>query len=149
MTGPRYWVVTASSDHAARGRTEGIVQACHGKVAPLRRMKPGDGVVIYSPQTAMRGGQPVQAFTAVGRVRDELPYVFDMGGGFTPWRRDVDWFAAEPAPIQPLLPLLSFTAGRQNWGYVLRFGLFEVPAADMELIGRAMRAAEIGAAPAA
>lgn len=45
----RFWVVTASADHAARGRAEGIVQACHGKVAPLRRMRPGDGVVIYSP----------------------------------------------------------------------------------------------------
>lgn len=40
MTETQYWVVTASSDHAAHGRTQGIVQACHGKVAPLRRMKP-------------------------------------------------------------------------------------------------------------
>ena len=140
MTEPRYWVVTASSDHAARGRTEGIVQACHGKVAPLRRMRPGDGVVIYSPQTAMRGGQPVQAFTAVGRVREGSPYVFDMGGGFTPWRRGVEWQAARPAPIRPLLDRLELTRGQASWGMAFRYGLRELSRADYEAISAAMAA---------
>lgn len=143
------WIAVASANHVAIGRAEGFMQVNHGKASPLRRIRPGDLVAYYSPVEVFGTRTPLQAFTAIGRVGEGEVYQGVMGGGFTPWRRDVDWFAAEPAPIQPLLPLLSFTAGRQNWGYVLRFGLFEVPAADMELIGRAMRAAEIGAAPAA
>ncbi len=143
------WIAVASANHVAIGRAAGFMQVNHGKASPLRRISPGDLVAYYSPVEVFGTRTPLQAFTAIGRVRQGEVYQGVMGGGFTPWRRDVDWFAAEPASIQPLLPLLSFTAGRQNWGYVLRFGLFEVPAADMELIGRAMRAAEIGAAPAA
>ncbi|QLQ20517.1 MAG: EVE domain-containing protein [Exiguobacterium profundum] len=140
MTEPRYWVVTASSDHAARGRTEGIVQACHGKVAPLRRMKPGDGVVIYSPRASMQGGAAVQAFTAIGLVREGAPYIFDMGGGFTPWRRGVDWQAARPAPIRPLLGALELTRGQASWGMAFRYGLRELSRADFEVISAAMAA---------
>ena len=143
------WIAVASANHVAIGRAEGFMQVNHGKASPLRRIRPGGLVAYYSPVEVFGTRTPLQAFTAIGRVRQGGVYQGVMGGGFTPWRRDVDWFAAEPAPIQPLLPLLSFTAGRPNWGYVLRFGLFEVPAIDMELIGRAMRAAEIGAAPAA
>ena len=59
MSDENYWVVTASADHAARGRAEGIVQAGHGKDAPLRRMHPGDGVVVYSPRATYPDGPPV------------------------------------------------------------------------------------------
>ena len=31
------------------------------------------------------------------------PYRFDMGGGFVPYRRDVRYVSAQPAPIAPLL----------------------------------------------
>lgn len=61
-----------------------------------------------------------------------------MGGDFTPWRRDVQWDAAQEAPIAPLLGLLSFTAGRRNWGQPFRWGLFEVPEPDAVLIAAAM-----------
>jgi hypothetical protein len=60
-----------------------------------------------------------------------------MGGGFTPARRDVDWVDAKEAPIKPLLDRLDFTAGK-NWGYQLRFGLFEISERDFRLIGEAM-----------
>ena len=63
-----------------------------------------------------------------------------MGGGFTPFRRDVEWMAAAEAPIKPLLDRLDFTAGKSNWGYQLRFGLFPVSAADFALIAEAMGA---------
>lgn len=52
----KFWVITASADHAENGKAWGIVQACHGKAAPLRRMKTGDGVVIYSPKDRFKGG---------------------------------------------------------------------------------------------
>ena len=57
------------------------------------------------------------------------------------WRKDVAWRDAHEAPIRPLLDALSFTQGKANWGYALRFGLLKVTDADMALIARAMQAA--------
>ena len=138
----RFWIAVASANHVAIGREAGFMQVNHGKAAPLRRIRPGDIVAYYSSVEALGTRTPLQAFTAIGRVREGEVYEGVMGGGFTPARRDVDWFAARTAPIAPLLPLLSFTAGRQSWGYSFRFGLFEVTAEDMALIGRAMQAVE-------
>lgn len=135
----RFWVVTASADHAARGRAEGFVQACHGKVAPLRRMAPGDGVVIYSPRDRFQGGAPLMAFTAIGRVAGGEAWAQDMGGGFIPWRRAVDWQeAARPAPIRPLLRDLDLTRGQDSWGMAFRYGHREIARADFARIARAM-----------
>lgn len=134
----RHWIGVASAEHIRRGCAEGFMQLCHGKAAPLRRLKPGDGIVYYSPTTTFRGGDRLQAFTAIGRLRDGEPYVFDMGGGFHPFRRDVAWDAAREAPIVPLLDELEFTAGKANWGYPFRFGLFEICERDFRLIARAM-----------
>jgi hypothetical protein len=136
----RFWMVTASADHAARGRAEGIVQACHGKVAPLRRMRPGDGVVIYSPRTGMRDGVPVMAFTALGRVADAAAWQHDMGGGFVPWRRAVAWYGTGAAPIRPLLDRLELTAGQSGWGMAFRYGHREISAHDFRLIEAEMTA---------
>jgi EVE domain len=97
-------------------------------------------VVYYSPTETLGGNDKLQAFTAIGTVRDREPYMFDMGKGFTPYRRDVDWAKASEAPIRPLLDQLEFTAGQPNWGYQLRFGLFAISAADFRLIATAMGA---------
>ena len=53
---PKYRVVTASANHAARGLVVGNVQANDGKGTALHRMKPGDGVVICSPRTTFPCG---------------------------------------------------------------------------------------------
>lgn len=133
-----HWLAVASAEHVRRGRSQGFMQACHGKAAPLRRIRPGDRVVCYSPNTTFGGRDRLQAFTVMGVVREGQPYEHDMGGGFVPFRRDVDWLEAAEAPIQPLLDRLSFSAGRRNWGYALRFGLLGIEAADMDLIATAM-----------
>jgi EVE domain len=138
-----YWVAVASAEHVRRGRSEGFMQVSHGKGAPLKRIKPGDGVVYYSPTVKLGGTDKLQAFTAIGIVNDREPYRGDMGKGFTPYRRDVDWAKADEAPIRPLLDSLEFTAGKPNWGYQLRFGLFAISAADFCLIARAMGAASL------
>jgi len=134
------WIAVASADHVRRGVDEGVMQVCHGKGAPLRRIRPGDRVAYYSPSTIMRGTDKLQAFTAYGRVKDGDPYLFDMGGGFRPYRRDVAWERAGTVPIRPLLGALAFASDDRNWGYKLRFGLFEVGAADMDVIEAAMGA---------
>ena len=51
----RHWLAVASADHARRGRALGIMQVCHGKAAPLRRIRGGDGVVYYSPTVSLGG----------------------------------------------------------------------------------------------
>ena len=134
------WIAVASAEHVRLGRKKGFMQVCHGKAAPLKRIHPGDGVVYYSPTAMFRGKDKLQSFTAIGIVKDGVPYEADMGGGFQPFRRDVDWCAAEEAPIKPLLDRLEFTSAKSNWGYQLRFGLFEIGEHDMALIADAMGA---------
>ncbi|ESZ24468.1 MULTISPECIES: EVE domain-containing protein [unclassified Mesorhizobium] len=141
-----YWIAVASAEHVRRGRAAGFMQVNHGKAAPLRRVKPGDGIVYYSPTTVLGEKDGLQAFTAIGTVREGGPYQGDMGAGFTPFRRDVAWAKAEEAPIKPLLDKLEFTVGKSNWGYQLRFGLFSVSAADFALIAEAMGAKTAAAA---
>jgi len=41
-------------------------------------------------------------------------------------------------PIGPLIDSLSFIKDKTRWGYTFRFGLFEIPRRDFELIKRAM-----------
>jgi len=133
------WLAVASAEHVRLGRAQGFMQVCHGKLAPLRRLRAGDQVVYYSPSTRFGGGDRLQAFTGLGQVLPGEPYAFDMGGGFVPHRRDVAWRPeASEAGIQPLLQRLSFSAGRAHWGYALRFGLLAITAEDMELIAAAM-----------
>jgi hypothetical protein len=138
MNTPQNWIAVASAEHVRWGRKGGYMQVCHGKRGPLARVQPGDGVVCYSPTEVFRGPGKMQAFTAIGRVKDGAPYAVDMGGGFVPFRRDVGWFEAQERPILPLLDHLEFSAGKRNWGYQLRFGLFSISAADFEVIAGAM-----------
>ncbi len=133
------WIAVAAANHVARGREGGFMQVNHGKAAPLKRIKPGDLVAYYSPVTVYGGTKKLRAFTALGRVKEGEPYQGDMGGGFKPSRRDVDWFKAEQAAIEPLLEQLDFTRGKKSWGYQFRFGLFAVSERDMGIIARAMR----------
>lgn len=116
------------------------MQVNHGKAAPLKRIKPGDRVIYYSPSEVMRVADGLQSFTAIGTVRQGEPYQGEMGGGFTPFRRDVAWQPAHDAPIRPLLDRLEFTAGKPNWGAPFRYGLVEIGDADFTLIERTMTA---------
>jgi EVE domain len=134
------WIAVASAEHVSLGRADGFMQVCHGKSAPLRRVTPGSRVVYYSPTGQFGGKDKLQSFTAIGVVRTSEPYLFDMGGGFHPFRRDVTWLTSQPAPIQPLLEKLEFSAGVRNWGQKFRYGLFSISDHDMGVIADAMGA---------
>jgi hypothetical protein len=136
------WIAVASANHVAIGRRDGFMQVNHGKAAPLRRIKPGEIVAYYSPTETYGTKTPLKYFTAIGRVREGDVYTGQMSGDFTPWRRDVEWWEATPAPIAPLLNHLELTAGKVNWGYPFRFGLLRVGDADMAIIATAMAAAQ-------
>lgn len=142
MTG--CWIAVASAEHVRRGREGGFMQVCHGKAAPLRRIRRGDHVVYYSPTATFGGRDRLQAFTALGSVIDDAPYGADMGDGFRPYRRAVAWEDAGDVPIRPLLDVLAFTAGRPNWGCQLRLGLFAIGEGDAAVIEAAMRAVPPG-----
>lgn len=139
----RHWIAVASAEHARLGRDHrpaGFMQVCHGRGAPLRRLAAGDAVAYYAPSERFGAHDRLQAFVSVGTVAAAEPYQADMGGGFLPWRRDVHYADAQEVPIAALMDDLDFTRDRRGWGYKLRFGLFEIGAADMRRIADAMQA---------
>ena len=116
------------------------MQVCHGKAAPLRRVRPSDGVVYYSPSIAFGSKTPYRAFTAAGLVDVGEPYPFDMGGGFRPWRRNVSWQSTNEVPVTSVSDRLGFMGGRKNWAYGLRFGLMAISPEDFSIILASMQA---------
>ena len=134
----RYWINIVSRDHVARGVAGGFTQANHGRDAGLKRLTTGDWIIFYSPKTTYEGGEPLQAFTAIGQVRDDALYQFALTPDFVPWRRNVDFKQCHEAPIKPLIAALSFISDKTHWGYKFRFGFFEIPEADFQRIRRAM-----------
>ena len=132
-----HWLAIASAAHVRIGRAQSFMQVNHGKAAPLKRIKPGDGVVYYSPTTVYGEPDGLKRFTAIGIVREGEPYQGFMGEGFQPSRRDVSWLEGHETPIAPLLDRLDLTAGKSNWGYQLRFGLLALSARDFGLIWEA------------
>lgn len=135
------WIAVASATHARRGREhqpQGYMQVCHGKLAPLRRVQPGDRVVYYAPTETMGAKDRCQQFVSLGVVQPGTPYAFDMGGGFVPYRRDVRYLPAREVSILPLIDRFEFVESRERWGYKFRFGLFDISDHDLGLIADAM-----------
>src|ERR1700733_15702685 len=136
----KLWVGVASADHVQAAVAGGFVQLGHGKSAPVRRLLPGDLMAFYSPRSQLHAGVPVQSFTAIGTVGDREPYLYPQTPSFSPTRRDVTYFMAQAAPIEPLLGELSFIHPGTNWGLPFRRGLIEVSAQDMRVVANAMKA---------
>ena len=142
LPAPRAWIGVVSRAHVLRGVAGGFAQLGHGKRQPLDRMAVGDWLVYYSPSTELRGGVPLRAFTALGRVVGPRAYAFDMGGGFVPFRRDVAYEAdVREVPVAALAPALHFVQRSASWGMLARRGHFEIDRHDLEVIRTAMRAA--------
>ncbi len=134
----KYWIVVVSKDHIEIGKKLGIIQANHGKAAPMKRLNSGDFVVIYSPKIVFSGKELCQKFTAVACIQEGDVYKGDMGGGFTPYRRDAQYLPCKEIDIKPLLQELTFIKKKESWGAIFRFGFFEIPKNDFETIAREM-----------
>jgi hypothetical protein len=132
------WINTVSRDHVLRGVRGRFTQANHGKPHMLRRMARGDWIVFYSPKTSLEGGEPLQAFTAIGRIADDEPYQAEVTSDFVAWRRNVDFIPSEEAPIRPLIEDLNFIENKTRWGYKFRFGVFRIDDHDLQVIRTAM-----------
>jgi len=138
MSERSYWIGVVSKEHVDHGIAGGFAQVSHGKAGPLERMRAGDGLIFYSPRTTYPDGEPLQAFTAIGRVRTGTVYQATMGDGFRPFRLDVDFLPAHPAPIRPLIAELSFIRSKTHWGAAFRYGVVRVPEVDFARIAAAM-----------
>jgi hypothetical protein len=134
----RFWVGVASQEHALAAVSGAFCQLNHGKEAPVRRLQMGDSIVFYSPRERMEGGESLQAFTAAGRILDEVPYQAEQPKGFRPFRRKTEYFKSKDAPIHPLLEELSFTKGHNNWGAALRIGILQMKREDYMKIAMTM-----------
>lgn len=134
----KYWIGVASKEHVKKGIAEGICQVCHGKQSALSRMKAGDWIIYYSPTELFGQKAPCRMFTAIGKIKDKEPYQFKMSEDFIPWRRDVQFVPSKDAAIEPLINDLTFIKNKKSWGFVFRFGLFQIPEADFKLIASKM-----------
>ena len=101
-------------------------------------MSVGDWIIYYSPKELFAEATPCQKFTAIGQVVGTEVYPFEMFPGFIPYRRDIRFAEAKDIPIRPLLEQLSFIKDKSKWGYAFRFGHFEIPRSDFELISTKM-----------
>ena len=134
----KFWVGVASREHVLAAVRGAFCQLNHGKEAPVRRLQMGDCIVFYSPREHMEGGESLQAFTAAGRILDDVPYQVEQSKDFRPFRRKTEYFKSKDASIHPLLEELSFTKGRSNWGAALRMGIFQMKREDYMKIATAM-----------
>jgi hypothetical protein len=82
MPGPKYYIVVVSKDHIQKGVAGSFMQANHGKSSSLKKLHKGDWAVFYSPKISYSGKEPLQAFTAIGQVKDEEPYPAQNVGRF-------------------------------------------------------------------
>lgn len=134
----KYWIIVASNDHVKTGLEEGIAQACHGKSAPLKRMRKGDFVIYYSGKEFFGKPDKCQKFTAIGKVKDDDVFQFQMTADFCPSRRNIEFFESKDVSILPLINSLNFIKNKKSWGYPFRFGFLEINKFDFELISTQM-----------
>jgi EVE domain len=130
----KYWITLVSKDHIALGMAGGFMQANHGKQGSLKRMAINDGVIFYSPNQSYAGNEACQAFTAIGQVTDDNVYQHKMTEDFIPYRRNIQYLPANETLIAPLIEQLDFIQNKSSWGYQFRFGFFEIPEQDFNLI---------------
>ena len=138
MTEPSYWIGVVSKSHVDVAVAGGFTQLNHGRAGPLERMRAGDGFIFYSPRTDYPDGALLQAFTGIGRIRGGAVYQAEASADFRPFRLDVDYLPATPAPVRPLIEPLSFIRNKTHWGAAFRFGRVRIPAEDFARIATAM-----------
>src|SRR5580704_6121744 len=98
----KYFIAVVSRDHVIKGVEGGFAQAAHGKSAPLKRMKKGDWLIYYSPKISMLRDEKCQCLTAIGIIKDDKIYQFEMSKDFIPNRRDVNYKKCKEVSILPL-----------------------------------------------
>jgi hypothetical protein len=84
-----------------------------------------------------------QKFTAIGKVKDSLAYQVELGDGFNPYRRAIEYFSeAKELDIRPLIDSLPFIKNKARWGMTFRFGFMEIDPESFRLIALGMLGAD-------
>jgi len=135
----KYWIAVISKDHVQKGKEWKILQVCHGKQAPLKRLTKEDFVVFYSSKVSLKDKKPYQKFTAIAKVADDIIYQIEQFKGFEPFRRKVMFLDCQETEIRPLINDLDFIINKKSWGYPFRYGLLEISKKDFELISSKMQ----------
>ncbi len=135
----KYWINSVSKDHVMNGKKNGIIQANHGKLSPLMRFKIGDQIIFYSPKTSFKNGEPLKAFTAVAKIIDDKIYQAELSDDFKPYRISAQYQDCKEVKVEPLLEKLDFILKKKYWGYMFKFGLFEINEHDFNLIYAGMK----------
>ncbi len=138
MSQRKYWVAAISKEHILRGVADSFIQVCHGKEGPLKRMQPGDMIIVYSSKYSMQGDDKLQAFTAIGEIADDNVYQYAMSEQFVPYRRKVNFMPCRDVPILPLINALNFIPDKRHWGYPFRYGVLQIGEEDYRLIAGEM-----------
>ncbi len=137
----KYWIGVASKEHVEVGKHGGFSQLCHGKEAPLKRMKKGDWIIYYCPYLTLQNKEQYQKFSAVGKVIRDDVYPFEMAPGFIPFRKDVRFILnTNDVEIRPLINQLDFIADKNKWGNQFKYGHLEISKSDFIRIVQKMGA---------
>ncbi|MEP7146786.1 MAG: EVE domain-containing protein [bacterium] len=137
-TSTKYFVAVVSKDHVIKGVEGGFGQAGHGKEAPLKTMSRGDWLIYYSPKESLNSDIKCQSFTAIGTAADDEIHRVSISESFNPFRRNINYKKCKEISILPLIEKLTFIKDKSKWGYMFRFGFFEIPDADFKLISDLM-----------
>lgn len=135
---PKFWVGVAAKEHVKNGVKLGICQFCHGQLGPAKRLTKGDLVIYYSSRHTMERPELYQKFTAIGVIKDDIPYQVEMENGFKPFRRNIDYLKAHDLDIKPLISSLPFIKNKKSWGYVFRYGFLEIDQESFKIIAHGM-----------
>jgi hypothetical protein len=114
-----------------------FMQVCHGITHLLKRLSINAWVIYYSSKSKF-GNAKISNFKCDRRIVDESVYPYDMGNGFVPFRRNVDFFDCCEVTILPLIPNLPLKKNKRNWGYIFRFEFLEIQHPHFEIISSLM-----------
>ncbi|PLS07896.1 EVE domain-containing protein [Bacillus halotolerans] len=134
----KYWIGVVSEQHVLKGTAGGFAQVCHGKKAPLARMKENDWLIYYSPRDAYPDGRLLRCFTAIGKVKSGNVYQYQMAPDFIPYRLDIDYFPCEKIGFYDIKSQLEFVQETNHLGLLFRRGHFEISKNDFLTISQAM-----------
>ncbi|WP_302850178.1 EVE domain-containing protein [Polaribacter cellanae] len=101
-------------------------------------MKKGDFVIYYSSKEYFDKKDKCQEFTAIGQVKSNDIYPFEMTPEFCPFRIEIDFLESKDISILPLIDELDFIPNKQKWGYPFRWGTLQIGKHDFQLISKLM-----------
>ncbi|RYY34432.1 MAG: EVE domain-containing protein [Sphingobacteriaceae bacterium] len=133
----QYWIIAVSKDFLQHGIKGGYMQANDGKDTILGKLEKGDWLIFYSPKEVNGSDKALQAFTGIGQVADDEIYQSEPGDR-KPYKRNVTFYKCEDVSAESIINQLNFIENKQGWEKVFRFGFFEIPKADFEIIKNAM-----------